>query len=146
MPSIITDFFEQDHQKLDKLFTQFQNSKHDQRLAIELFSQFKLGLLQHIEWEEELLFPMLEKASGLSSNAGPTAVMRIEHRQIKDYLTLIEQWLVQTNSTEELEIQLIDLLSSHNTKEERVLYPMSDHHINSDMAQHIINCCRQQQL
>lgn len=144
MQTLITDFFEHDHQRLDQIFAEFQQNKHDNSLALALFSQFKTGLVQHIEWEEQLLFPNVEKAAGFPPNAGPTAVMRMEHVQIKDCLTLIERQLNQEGDTSSIESQLLAILSSHNMKEENILYPMSDESIPANTAQSIVAQCQQQ--
>lgn len=144
MQTLITDFFEQDHQRLDQIFADFQQSKQDNERAIALFGQFKTGLMQHIEWEEQLLFPSVEKAAGFPPHAGPTAVMRMEHTQIKDCLSLIEKQLKQAGDTTPIETQLLAILSSHNMKEENVLYPMSDESIPLNAAQDIVNQCKQQ--
>lgn len=142
MQTLITDFFEQDHKRLDQIFTEFQQSKHDKTRAQALFSQFKTGLIQHIEWEETLLFPNVEKAAGFPSHAGPTAVMRVEHMQIKDCLSLIERQLKQQADTTAIETQLLAILASHNMKEENVLYPMSDESIPVQSAQDIVAQCQ----
>ena len=144
MQTLITDFFEQDHQRLDAIFTDFQQNKQDSERAIELFTQFKTGLFQHIKWEEELLFPSVEKAAGFPPNAGPTAVMRMEHTQIKDCLMLIEKQLNQNGDTSAIETQLTTILASHNMKEESILYPMSDGSIPKDSAQNIVSQCQSQ--
>lgn len=142
MQTLITDFFEQDHHRLDQIFAEFQQNKQDTEKAIELFSQFKSGLIQHIQWEEKLLFPSVESAAGFPPNAGPTAVMRMEHIQIKDCLSLIEKQLNQAGDTAAMEAQLTHILSGHNMKEENILYPMSDESIPADTAQHLIAQCQ----
>lgn len=142
MQTLITDFFEHDHQRLDAIFADFQQNKQDNKRAIELFTQFKAGLFQHIQWEEELLFPKVEQAAGFPPHAGPTAVMRMEHSQIKDCLRLIEKQLNQAGDTTAIESQLTAILSSHNMKEENILYPMSDESIPTDSAQDIVSQCK----
>ena len=46
----------------------------DLEAARALFDRFARGLFRHIGFEEDLLFPALESAAGLSPHAGPTAV------------------------------------------------------------------------
>jgi iron-sulfur cluster repair protein YtfE (RIC family) len=125
-PTTITCFFQQDHERLDALFRQFQELKRsDSAKAAEAFKEFKFGLQRHIVWEEELLFPRWEQATGIT--AGPTRVMRIEHRRIGEALEAIHK-KVQAGDPEsdQEEQQLIALLASHNQKEERILYPAID--------------------
>ena len=123
----ITEFFEQDHDRLDELFKTFQQSKRsDFPKAKEAFTEFKFGLQRHIVWEEDLLFPIWEQKTGMS-DSGPTPVMRNEHREIGRQLEAIHQKVVDQNPDSDQEEQtLLDLLGSHNRKEERALYPAID--------------------
>jgi hemerythrin-like domain-containing protein len=77
-------------------------------------------------WEEDLLFPLWEEKTGMSEG-GPTFVMRSEHRQIGQQLEAIHDKVAEQNpETDQEEQALLDLLGSHNMKEERVLYPAID--------------------
>jgi iron-sulfur cluster repair protein YtfE (RIC family) len=123
----ITAFYEQDHDRLDELFKTFQVLKRsDVAKAKEAFNAFKVGLQRHIVWEEDLLFPLWEEKTGMS-DSGPTPVMRNEHRQIGKQLEAIHQKLERQDlDTDQEEQVLLDLLGSHNRKEERALYPAID--------------------
>ncbi len=58
----ISQFFEQDHDRLDELFKTFQQLKRsDFAKAKEAFKEFKFGLQRHIVWEEDQLFPLWEE-------------------------------------------------------------------------------------
>ena len=119
--------FEQDHDRLDALFTTFQQQKRkDMAKAKEAFVEFKFGLQRHIVWEEDVLFPKWEENSGMAEG-GPTQVMRTEHRIIGECLEVIHQKVQANNPDSDLEEQrLVDVLKSHNMKEERILYPSID--------------------
>ena len=123
----ITAFYEQDHDRLDELFKTFQQLKRsDFAKAKDAFTEFKVGLQRHIAWEEDLLFPLWEKKTGRSEE-GPTVVMRVEHRQIGQQLEAIHRKVLEQNPGNDQEEQaLLDLLGSHNRKEERALYPAID--------------------
>ncbi|MBU6482165.1 MAG: hemerythrin domain-containing protein [Nitrospirae bacterium] len=123
----ISGFYEQDHDRLDELFKTFQNLKRsDFGKAKEAFKEFKFGLQRHIVWEEDLLFPLWEEKTGMSES-GPTFVMRNEHRQIGQLLEAIHRKVADQNPDSDQEEQaLLNLLGSHNMKEERVLYPSID--------------------
>jgi hemerythrin superfamily protein len=123
----ITTSFEEDHNRLDELFSTFQRLKRsDFPKAKEAFRAFKIGLQRHIVWEEDLLFPLWEEKTGMSEG-GPTFVMRNEHRQIGQLLEAIHDKVVQQNPDSDQEEQfLLSVLGSHNMKEERVLYPSID--------------------
>lgn len=58
-------------------------------------------------------------------NSGPTAVMRIEHQQIKQYLQIILETIGEHDPGESVNA-LINLLTAHNKKEENILYPWMD--------------------
>jgi iron-sulfur cluster repair protein YtfE (RIC family) len=123
----VSAFFEQDHDRLDELFKTFQQLKRfDFPRAKEAFKEFKFGLQRHIVWEEEVLFPLWEKKTGMSES-GPTPVMRNEHRQIGQQLEAIHDKVSEQNPDSDKEEQtLLDLLGSHNRKEELRLYPAID--------------------
>lgn len=123
----ISTMFEEDHDRLDALFKSFQELKRtDFAKAKEAFVEFKFGLQRHIVWEEDLLFPLWEEKTGMAEG-GPTFVMRAEHRQIGECLEAIHQKVQQQDPDSNREEQrLLELLGSHNMKEERILYPSID--------------------
>lgn len=126
-PTTITAFYEADHDRLDELFKTFQGLKRtDFVKAKDAFKEFKIGLQRHIVWEEDLLFPLWEEKTGMIED-GPTPMMRFEHGQIKQYLDAIHQKVEGQNLDIDQEEQaLLNLLGSHNRKEERALYPAID--------------------
>lgn len=129
----IAAYYKEDHDRLDELFKTFQTLKRsDFTKAMEAFKEFKVGLQRHILWEEELLFPLWEEKTGMIED-GPTPVMRYEHSQIRQLLDAIHQRVEGLNpETDQDEQALINLLSSHNRKEERALYPAIDNVVSLD--------------
>jgi iron-sulfur cluster repair protein YtfE (RIC family) len=123
----ISAFYEEDHDRLDELFKTYQGLKRtDFVKAKDAFKEFTIGLQRHIAWEEELLFPLWEEKTGIS-DGGPTFVMRQEHRQIGQLLESIHARVAAQNPDSDQEEQLLlNVLGSHNMKEERVLYPCID--------------------
>ncbi|MFI5349039.1 MAG: hemerythrin domain-containing protein [Elusimicrobiota bacterium] len=123
----ITEHFAADHDKLDALFTEFQSLKRkDPAAAKEKFKAFLKGLTRHIVWEEDVLFPIFEERTGMK-DSGPTAVMRMEHRQIKGHLDAIHDKVrVGDANSDAAEKALLEVLKAHNMKEEAVLYPAID--------------------
>lgn len=136
----IAAYYKEDHDRLDELFKIFQSSKRsDFAKAKQTFKEFKVGLQRHILWEEELLFPMWEKKTGMTEE-GPTPVMRFEHGQIRQLLDAIHQEVeVQNLETDQNEQALINLLSSHNRKEERALYPAIDNVVGADEREKVFS-------
>ena len=100
-------------------------------------AEYLVGLRHHIRVEEEIFFPAFEARSGMHG-AGPTAVMRHEHREIEailERLAALTKLQDCRTIAEAVQGQALDpsaLLRSHDTKEENVLYPMSDHILNQD--------------
>ncbi len=136
----ITTVYQKDHDRLDELFKTFQTVKRsDFPKAKAAFKDFKIGLQRHIVWEEELLFPIWEEKTGMIED-GPTPVMRFEHDQIKQLLEAIHQKVERQNlDTDQDEQALVNLLSSHNRKEERALYPAIDNVVNADEREKVFN-------
>jgi len=127
MTNTIAEFMGQDHDRLDEVFHEFQRVKtSDADRAKALLVEFLMGLQRHIVWEEELLFPLFENATGMRDH-GPTAVMRMEHRRIKECLKSIHDRIVAGDTaTDEFERGLLQVLTAHNQKEENILYPWID--------------------
>jgi regulator of cell morphogenesis and NO signaling len=123
----ISHYYEADHDRLDDLFKNFQALKRSEFLrAKEFFVAFKFGLQRHIIWEEKILFPFFEEKTGIYSG-GPTAVMRLEHRQIGEHLEAIHKKVQKADpNSDEEEKMLLAVLSVHNMKEENILYPAID--------------------
>jgi hemerythrin-like domain-containing protein len=75
---------------------------------------------------------MWEEKTGMVED-GPTPVMRFEYSQIKQLLDAIHQKVESKNlETDQDEQALLNLLSSHNRKEERALYPAIDNVISAE--------------
>jgi iron-sulfur cluster repair protein YtfE (RIC family) len=132
----ISEFMSRDHDRLDVIFAEFRKEP-DAGKAKELFPRFDAGLRSHIAWEEEILFPPFEEKTGMR-DAGPTAVMRMEHRQIKQLLAFIEQAIGQRDAAESARA-LVEVLTAHNHKEENILYPWLDQSLSGGEASALLN-------
>ena len=70
----IVSVFQQDHQEIDQALEQYRSLKHSNvQAAKDSFKRFLTGLQRHIVWEEELLFPVWERKSGMTGG-GPTQI------------------------------------------------------------------------
>jgi uncharacterized protein (DUF2249 family) len=128
-PREITEALEWDHDRLDRL----QRSAFDAHAAGDChsarttFALFADGLRRHIGFEEALIFPEFERRTGIPAGAAPTTVLRAEHREILAFLDAIEPVIGEPGTiVEALRRSLNRLLTVHNRKEERVLYPVTD--------------------
>jgi hemerythrin superfamily protein len=140
MAKPIADFMQRDHERLDGLFKEFQSEKaRDMAKAKYCFAEFKRGLQRHIVWEEEMLFPRFEQWTGVADR-GPTAVMRLEHRRLKELLDgMHDRVAAGRTDTDEYERELQQVLMVHNTKEESILYPAIDRCVPEQEADGLIH-------
>jgi len=122
-----------DHDRLDAILADFQHAKDTEKKR-SLFQQFAVGLREHIGWEEGILFPPFEEKTSMR-DAGPTAVMRMEHEHIRRLLRTV---MAAVESSDETVQSLISVLIPHNHKEERVLYPWLDQSLTrEEIAEHM---------
>ena len=128
MMKMISDFFSAQHRAGDKLFEEMEQavSHGDWPQAESLCERFHDDIEQHLANEENVLFPLLEDATGM--RPGPTQVMRGEHVEIRELLQRIGEAIKTGEKNESLGIAetLFLFLQQHNVKEEQVLYPMAD--------------------
>jgi uncharacterized protein (DUF2249 family)/hemerythrin superfamily protein len=131
-PRGVSEYLGWDHDRLDALIVgarsdlQAGNSGASRRS----FGEFRTGLLRHIRMEETVLFPAFERVTG-GAEGGPTAVMRMEHRHIEGVLEAMQELMAGPEpgiaAFDRLREELVSLLEHHNLKEERIVYPMTDH-------------------
>ncbi len=129
-PVTIAAFYAVDHDDIDRLLDEFRASRGGgQPAALALYREFKARLERHIGWEEDILFPLYERLSGMVDN-GPTVVMRSEHRTITALLDSIDTTLGQGKASIDAdEAELLEVLAAHNWKEENILYPLIDRQV-----------------
>jgi regulator of cell morphogenesis and NO signaling len=130
-----------DHDRLDALeAAAFQKrAEGDLQSARDHYAAFAAGLRRHIAFEEQLLFPAFEEITGMPPTAGPTAVMREEHREIEALIGKIETGIADVAApVEQLRRSLHDVLGEHNLKEEGVLYPTTDQLLGPDKADQLV--------
>ncbi|MDE1920805.1 MAG: hemerythrin domain-containing protein [Candidatus Omnitrophica bacterium] len=128
----ITPFYKHDHDELEVYFLKFKGLKtKDYSQAKEYFKKFSFGLQRHIVWEEEILFPLFEKKTGMD-DCGPTMEMKSEHRQIGECLQALHKKVQRNDPDSGYEEQILwYFLKQHNYKEEHNLYPAIDERISS---------------
>ena len=137
---LISEFMSEDHANLDRLFEEFEQQRNDDLDRAKLpFDEFMARLQRHIIWEEEFLFPIFEKRTGMI-DAGPTAVMRMEHELIKGLLEEINVRVLQGSpeGLDELTVELLEVLGSHNQKEENILYPSLDRMVTDEDREKVL--------
>ncbi|HLH75990.1 MAG TPA: hemerythrin domain-containing protein [Candidatus Binataceae bacterium] len=130
---LLTGMLTREHRKLDDLWGQALTTlKGEVTAAGTPLECFANELRRHIRDEEEIFFPGFEERTGLT--AGPTAVMRMEHRQLEVLLQALAAG-VHGGASDRLgehAAALSSLLDSHDKKEEGMLYPMMDRVFDED--------------
>ena len=122
--SNLIEFFTADHRACDTTWAQIEAGE-----VTAHFPQFRTELLHHFAMEEEVLFPAFEQATGMTS--GPTAMMRMEHDQMRGLLTQMQTCFEAGDEESLLDLgdTLFMIIQQHNQKEEGMLYPMAQQHI-----------------
>jgi hemerythrin-like domain-containing protein len=94
--------------------------------AARKWAEFAAQMALHFAREEKVLFPAFEEATG--ATAGPTAVMRMEHEQMRSLLSELSEAVGAQDGRRFLGLSetLMILIQQHNMKEEQMLYPMCD--------------------
>jgi iron-sulfur cluster repair protein YtfE (RIC family) len=118
------DWFVQDHRDCDSLWVAVEEgASTDLDATKEALGNFDSQLRNHLRMEEEVLFPAIERATGMGG-MGPTEMMRQEHIGMRRLLDAMAQ-------SDDLELileqgdTLMMLIAQHNSKEEGVLYPLA---------------------
>lgn len=124
----VSDYLETDHRRLDDLLPD-PDAVVDAGTLAEAgrrFREFACGLSQHIQAEEQVLFPAFEELTGMTS--GPTVVMRVEHEEIRRWIAVASASVDAQDAAAFRNAigRLSGVLSAHNMKEEQILYPMTD--------------------
>lgn len=131
--STIKEFLSTDHSRCDNIFANMEEKAGESlSSARELCIEFKEATEKHFQMEERVMFLEFETKTGMTD--GPTEMMRQEHMQVRN---LILQMLeaIDANNKDRffgLSETLMILLQQHNMKEEQMLYPMAQQHLNSE--------------
>ena len=131
---MISDFLSEDHQHCDQLFAEAEEkvAAGDWDTAGERFRRMRDAIEHHFQMEEEVFFPRFEEVTGMTM--GPTQVMRQEHAQMRDLFESMAGALAERDSDAYLgdSETLLIMMQQHNAKEEQILYPMLDAHLQGE--------------
>jgi uncharacterized protein (DUF2249 family) len=125
----VTECLMTDHRRLDAILAETGAlvAAGDFGGAGRQFDAFACGLDRHIGMEEQVLFPVFEQATGITTG-GPTEVMRQEHVAIRGFVAAAAAAIRarEAGAFSAAVLSLRDTLGPHNVKEEHILYPMTD--------------------
>jgi len=124
----ISNFMQDNHRHCDALYAAVEETVANEawERAQAEWQAFTGEFSEHVDRREEgQLFPALEAAGG---PAGPIAVMRAEHEQMRALVSQMEQAMTARDREEFLGLgeTLMMLTQQHNMKEENILYPIMD--------------------
>ncbi len=96
------------------------------------FARFRHAMEAHFGVEEDVLFPEVERRTGMSG--GPTRVMRMEHMQMRSLLDQLDaaQSAHDAGGFCGTAETLLVMMQQHNMKEENILYPMCEQALAGD--------------
>ncbi|WP_155991137.1 hemerythrin domain-containing protein [Thermocrinis jamiesonii] len=134
----IAEYLTEEHRECDSIYAEVERLIREGKWeeGEKAFEEFKSETLKHFEREEAVLFPEFEGRTGIVM--GPTQVMRMEHAQARELIERMERALKNRNREEFLSVgdTFMILIQQHNLKEEQILYPMCDQHLDpSEMIQ-----------
>ncbi len=124
----INQYMTEHHRLCDQHFANAEQAASEERWeeARREYDSFKKEIEQHFHMEEGVLFPEFEEQTGMT--AGPTAVMRMEHEEIRRLLDQMNMALDGNDADSYLGTSetLLIMMQQHNMKEEQMLYPMAE--------------------
>lgn len=121
----VSEFFEQDHQRLDSAIKGFRHSLEQGVPDRDYFNQLLQGLHRHIFWEEDLLFPLVKPSGAIET----IEEFCTDHALIWKNLAELEVGLAQGVPCGQLEMtlnEMSEMLEAHNIDEERTIYAQAD--------------------
>jgi len=140
----ISSFLTQDHRACDEEFADMENAvnSEDWEEANSKLTKFNENLIHHFNMEEKVMFPAFENKTGMTQ--GPTAMMRMEHDQMRGLLEDLKTDVRETNKNHFFGVSesLMMLMQQHNMKEEQMLYAMADNHL-GDVVNEVIDNMKQ---
>lgn len=137
MAETISSFLTKDHRDCDEVFAQMENevASENWNEANKKFAEFNGDLEHHFSMEEQIMFPAFEQKTGMMG--GPTAMMRMEHEQMRHVVSQMKKDLDEKNKNHffGLSESLMMIIQQHNMKEEQMLYAMADNHLGAQGAE-----------
>lgn len=123
----ISEYVADDNTRLSELFKVYRSMPSGAAgKKTDLLHAYMAGLRRHVEWEEKILFPLLEQRLGFEGR-GPTAGLREEHRRIESLIESIHGNVVRNNRpANDAEASLARILNDHNETARAGLYSMLD--------------------
>jgi len=133
----LAGFFLKDHRDCDNYWAEVEEllDGGDIDAARVAWKTFEASLRRHLAMEEDVMFPAFDARSGMGGG-GPTAMMRMEHQQMRGLLEQIAVAMEAGESEDAMDVgdTLLMLIQQHNMKEEGMLYPMAENMLAGEWA------------
>jgi len=135
----VIGYMSYDHKRCDGLYAEAEAAWNEgnAELAAEKLKSFDLGMKRHLGEEENILFPAFTEATGMVG--GPVQVMLMEHDQMRGVLAQMSDAVAANDMDTAIALgdTMVILMQQHNVKEEGILYPMIEQHIEGSMQEKI---------
>jgi len=131
--STIKEYLTLDHRKCDELFADMEyKASISLADAKEIVEKFVAQTERHFQLEERIVFEEFEQKTGMTQ--GPTQIMRHEHSQVRNLMKELLDAISQNNKDKFFGTSetLMILMQQHNMKEEQMLYPLVQQHLDDD--------------
>jgi len=133
----LTELLEADHARLDGILAQLEKQLAARDIgAVATAHLFAWGMKRHVTLEDEVLFPLYEKRTGLSI-ADHVRQIAVEHATVRHYLGLLVSAADKAmnpktraegmDDIDHVRTGLVGVLEEHDAREERLLFPTIDH-------------------
>jgi len=133
----LAGFFAQDHRECDSGWAELEGLLDGGETAAikQSWQEFDGRMRRHFAMEEDILFPAFDSRSGMGGG-GPTAMMRMEHQQMRGLLDQIGASIDSDDTEDALDLgdTLLMLIQQHNVKEEGMVYPMAENMLAGEWA------------
>ena len=131
--STIKEYLTLDHRKCDELFADMEyKASISLADAKEIVEKFVAQTERHFQLEERIVFEEFEQKTGMTQ--GPTQIVRHEHSQVRNLMKELLDAISQNNKDKFFGTSetLMILMQQHNMKEEQMLYPLVQQHLDDD--------------
>lgn len=137
MSASIETLLNKDHQSIDELYETYLEKKlKSPSDTLSAFKTYKSALLRHIKCEEDLIFPVLSRATDIPA-ATEVPILRDEHQIIVPLLMGVEKCLKDKVDSTNSERHLFEELHEHNAREELRVYGFLDALLSDEQKQAI---------
>ena len=136
----VDDTMGEDHERLGGLLEQLRGAiERSSEGARDLLGRFSGGLLRHMTWEEEKLFPAVRDRATAAQRRSIES-LEIDHERLRDTLKEIESALAGGDfgtAAKQLD-WLATLLKGHNYDEEHGVYEEADRLLDAEERRRLL--------